>query len=119
MPRYMVERVFPDGLNVPVDATGAQALGKVVQTNAEQGVTWVHSYVSADKTRTFCIYDGPRPTPSGRSPNAIHYLSRTSRKCRCWRLTSTIDGAPAADGFVTKTTSWATSRSSCARIRSS
>lgn len=61
MPRYMVERVFPDGLNIPVDATGAQALNKVVQTNSEQGVTWVHSYVSADKTRTFCIYDAPTP----------------------------------------------------------
>jgi len=61
MPRYMVERVFPDGLNIPVDASGAQALGKVVATNAEQGVTWVHSYVSDDKTRTFCIYDAPTP----------------------------------------------------------
>jgi hypothetical protein len=25
------------------------------------GVTWVHSYVSADKKKTFCIYDGPNP----------------------------------------------------------
>lgn len=61
MPRYMVERVFPDGLNIPVNDTGAEALGKVVDTNSTQGVTWVHSYVSADKTRTFCIYDAPTP----------------------------------------------------------
>lgn len=61
MPRYMVERTFPDGLHIPVDATGAQALGKVVDTNSAQGVTWVHSYVSADKNRTFCIYDAPSP----------------------------------------------------------
>ncbi|GGZ02835.1 DUF4242 domain-containing protein [Pseudoduganella plicata] len=61
MPRYMVERIFPDGLNIPVDASGAEALGKVVATNSEQGVTWVHSYVSDDKTRTFCIYDAPTP----------------------------------------------------------
>lgn len=61
MPRYMVERTFPDGLNVPVDATGAQALGKIVAANSELGVTWVHSYVSADKTRTYCIYDAPTP----------------------------------------------------------
>ena len=27
--------------------------------NAEVGVTWVHSYVTTDKTKTFCIYDGP------------------------------------------------------------
>jgi hypothetical protein len=61
MPRYMVERVFPDGLNVPMNDDGATALGKVVETNSAQGVTWVHSYVSADKTRTFCIYDAPTP----------------------------------------------------------
>lgn len=31
----------------------------VVGRNAEVGVTWVHSYVTEDKTKTFCIYDGP------------------------------------------------------------
>jgi hypothetical protein len=36
-----------------------QKPGKVIETNSEQGVTWVHSYVSADKTRTFCVYDAP------------------------------------------------------------
>ena len=25
------------------------------------GVTWVHSYVNPEKTKTFCIYDGPSP----------------------------------------------------------
>jgi hypothetical protein len=59
MPRYMIERTFPDGLHVPVDAGGADALSKVISTNSEQGVTWVHSYVSLDKTRSFCIYDAP------------------------------------------------------------
>lgn len=61
MPRYMVERTFPDGLRVPVDASGAEALGDIIKTNGDQGVTWVHSYVSADKTRSFCIYDAPTP----------------------------------------------------------
>lgn len=61
MPRYMVERSFPDGLNVPVNADGAEGLCNIVNTNSEQGVTWVHSYVSADKQRTFCIYDAPTP----------------------------------------------------------
>ncbi|MDB5920975.1 MAG: hypothetical protein JWR40_5209 [Massilia sp.] len=61
MPRYMIERSFPDGLNVPVNDEGAAALRGIVNTNSEQGVTWVHSYVSADKTRTFCIYDAATP----------------------------------------------------------
>ena len=33
----------------------------VVARNAGEGVSWVHSYVSADKTKTFCIYDAPTP----------------------------------------------------------
>ena len=59
MPRFMVERNFPDGLNVPVNADGAKACLGIVEGNANVGVTWVHSYVSDDKKKTFCIYDGP------------------------------------------------------------
>ena len=59
--RYMVERTFPDGLRIPMDAKGAQACGSVVENNAKSGVTWVHSYVSDDLCKTFCIYDGPTP----------------------------------------------------------
>jgi len=61
MPRYLVERTFPDGLAIPCNADGVTACGNVVSRNAENGVTWVHSYVSGDKTQTFCIYDGPSP----------------------------------------------------------
>lgn len=61
MPRYMVERDFPDGLNIPCNAEGAAVCGGVVSRNLENGVTWIHSYVSADKRKTFCIYDGPSP----------------------------------------------------------
>jgi hypothetical protein len=61
MPRYLVERTFPEGLVIPIDATGAKACISVVANNAEDGVTWVHSYVSDDKKRTFCIYDAPSP----------------------------------------------------------
>jgi len=61
MPRYVVERTFPDGLLIPVNEEGAAACLGVVERNAEQGVTWVHSYVSDDKKTTFCVYDGPDP----------------------------------------------------------
>lgn len=61
MPRYIVERSFPAGLEIPVNPDGACALLKVINVNGEHGVTWVHSYVSADKRKTFCIYDGPSP----------------------------------------------------------
>lgn len=61
MPRYLVERTFPDGLRIAVDEEGANACLTVVKSNLAEQVTWVHSYVSADRTRTFCIYDGPSP----------------------------------------------------------
>jgi hypothetical protein len=61
MPRYMVERTFPEGLKIPVSAEGAAGVNKVIGCNSEEGVTWVHSYVSDDKRKTYCIYDGPDP----------------------------------------------------------
>jgi hypothetical protein len=61
MPRYLVERTFPRGLDIPVSDDGAAACLNVVVTNADLGVTWVQSFVSDDKTKTFCIYDGPNP----------------------------------------------------------
>ena len=61
MARYMVERTFPEGLKVPVDGAGEKVCRGVVDGNAEVGVTWIHSYVSEDKTKTFCVYDGPDP----------------------------------------------------------
>ena len=61
MPRYMVERTFPEGLRIPANSEGAQITLGVVAKNSDVGVTWVHSYISDDKTRTFCVYDGPDP----------------------------------------------------------
>jgi predicted amidohydrolase YtcJ len=61
MPRYLVERTFPDGLAIPMTNDGAQAVLEVIRANAEDGVTWVHSYVTPDRIRTFCIYDAPSP----------------------------------------------------------
>ena len=59
MPRFLVERTFPEGLHIPVDAQGADVCMSVVGTNAKSGVTWVHSYVTEDLKKTFCIYDAP------------------------------------------------------------
>jgi hypothetical protein len=61
MPRYIVEREFSRGLQIPVDEIGSKACLDVVETNLADQVTWVHSYVSADKKKTFCVYDAPTP----------------------------------------------------------
>jgi Protein of unknown function (DUF4242) len=61
VPRYVVERGFPDGLQIPVDKTGAKACLAVVESNLVDQVTWIHSYVSTDRKKTFCVYDAPSP----------------------------------------------------------
>jgi len=61
MPRYLVQRTFPKGLQIPMDDVGSKAMTGVVEQNATEGVTWVHSYVTPDRGTTFCIYDGPDP----------------------------------------------------------
>ena len=59
--RYLVERDFPDGLVIPTNEKGCQIVNGVVSNNIEEHVTWVHSYVTSDKKKTFCIYDAPSP----------------------------------------------------------
>jgi hypothetical protein len=61
LPRDVVQRTFPEGLETPVANGGAERCRGVVERNAEEGVTWIRSFVSEDKTRTFCIYDAPSP----------------------------------------------------------
>ena len=70
MPRYLVERSFPEGLAIPMDDQVAKTCLAVVDGNATQGVTWVHSYVTPDRQTTFCIYDGPDPDAIRRAAEA-------------------------------------------------
>jgi Protein of unknown function (DUF4242) len=69
MARYLVEREFPDGLQIPRDDAGATLVRTVIENNAEDGVTWVHSYVTPDHKHAFCIYDGPTPEAVRRAAN--------------------------------------------------
>jgi hypothetical protein len=71
MPRYIVERTFPDGLAIPMTDQGAAVCLTVVGNNLQDNVTWVQSYVTKDKKKTFCIYDAP-------SPEAIQKAARTN-----------------------------------------
>ena len=61
MPLYVIERSFPVGLALAPTEQGRQAATSVIRNNIGLGVTWLHSYVTPDKTRTFCIYDSPTP----------------------------------------------------------
>jgi Protein of unknown function (DUF4242) len=57
MPRFLVERTFPEAIALPLDIVGAQAGLGIGEGNGR--VSWVHSYVRPDKTASFCIFDAP------------------------------------------------------------
>lgn len=54
--RYLVERTFPPGA---LDGLNAATKKKVNANNATVGVRWIQSFANADKTKTFCVYEGP------------------------------------------------------------
>ncbi|MCI0437385.1 MAG: DUF4242 domain-containing protein [Gemmatimonadetes bacterium] len=61
MPRYIVERTFSEGLRIPLNGDGQRMCCSVVDNNAEHHVTWIRSFVTKDKSKTFCVYDAPSP----------------------------------------------------------
>lgn len=72
MPRYLVERTFPDGLAIPINEQGTQVCLTVIGNNTDDQVTWLHSYVTDDKRKTFCIYDAPTPEAIRRAAERNH-----------------------------------------------
>ncbi len=67
MTRYLIERTFNEGLKISADTIGADECLKIVSKNLDDEVTWLHSYVSNDKSKSFCIYDAPSPEAIRRS----------------------------------------------------
>ncbi|MEP0145162.1 MAG: DUF4242 domain-containing protein [Roseobacter sp.] len=54
MPRYIIERNFAEKLEVDDEAKK-----NIKQINDEVGVEWIFSFLSADKKKTYCLYEAP------------------------------------------------------------
>ena len=52
MPLFLIERNFAEQLDVNAD--GVVAVSKI---NGEAGVNWLYSFLSADKRKTYCLYE--------------------------------------------------------------
>jgi Nickel responsive protein SCO4226-like len=83
MPRYVVERTFAECPAARAGLEVAELCTAIVERNADDGVTWLHSYVSQDESKSFCVYDTPSPeairktTPAQRpSPRPDHAGTR-------------------------------------------
>ena len=55
MALFMIERDFGEALGEgsPEDAA------RLEQVNSELGLEWVQSFLTADRTRTYCLYEAP------------------------------------------------------------
>ena len=56
MPIFMVERAFAEELEPTLDL--ADGINRI---NAQEGVRWLYSFLSADKRKTYCLYEAPSP----------------------------------------------------------
>lgn len=61
MPRYLIERTFCAGAGAAADAAAADCCEAVIRANGREGVTWVQSFVTPDRRRSFCIVDAASP----------------------------------------------------------
>jgi hypothetical protein len=56
MPLYVIERNFAEQIELDAEAdVGIKAV------NDDVGVRWVYSFLSADKKKTYCLYEAPNP----------------------------------------------------------
>jgi hypothetical protein len=56
MPLYIIERNFADDLDL-----SGEDVRLIDEINAGEDVRWLYSFLSADRRRTYCLYEAPSP----------------------------------------------------------
>jgi hypothetical protein len=56
MPLYVIERSFAERLELPEDV-----VRRIDDVNTDEGVSWLFSFITADRLRTYCLYEAPSP----------------------------------------------------------
>ena len=56
MPLYVIERTFAEDLEV-----SGEDVRLIDEVNADEGVRWIFSFLSADRRQTYCLYEAPSP----------------------------------------------------------
>jgi hypothetical protein len=56
MPIFMIERQYADELDATKDVVDG-----INRINDDEGVRWLYSFLSADKRKTYCLYEAPSP----------------------------------------------------------
>lgn len=56
MPLYLIERTFAEQLELT-----SEDVRLIEDVNADEGVSWLYSFLTADRRRTYCLYEAPSP----------------------------------------------------------
>ncbi len=54
VPIFLVERRFAEDLEA-----SAEVADRINRINEEEGVRWLYSFLSADRRKTYCLYEAP------------------------------------------------------------
>ena len=54
MPLFVVERKFAEQLDLSDDD-----VKRFEAINSDEGIRWLHSFLSADRKRSYCLYEAP------------------------------------------------------------
>jgi hypothetical protein len=91
MPVYMIERTFAEQLDLTNDDVKL-----IEEVNADEGVRWLFSFLSADRRRTYCLYEAP-------SPDAIMAAARRANV----PADQIVEVGPAVPEFSERLRDWA------------
>lgn len=58
MPLYIIERRFAEQIELT-----DESVRLIEEINAEEGVSWLTSFLTADRQRSYCLYEAPSPEP--------------------------------------------------------
>jgi Protein of unknown function (DUF4242) len=56
MPLYLIERRYAEQLEL-----SSEAVRLLEEINADEGVHWLYSFLTADKRQSYCLYEAPSP----------------------------------------------------------
>lgn len=91
MPLYMIERNFAEELDL-----SGEDIRLIEEVNADEGVRWLFSFLSADRRRTYCLYEAP-------SPDAILAAARRTNV----PADAIVEVGPEAVGVAGRAQEWA------------
>ena len=56
MPLYVIERRYAEEMEL-----SSEGVRQLEDINADEGVHWLFSFLTADKRQTYCLYEAPSP----------------------------------------------------------